>query len=299
MIVSGTNTYLVGTTNPFILIDTGEGKDEYIDELESALKQYSDFSRQLISDVILTHRHHDHTDGLPSVLVLLNKLRAQSPGCFTFPRIHKYPSLPLGDGQIQSLLKKLPPNFYAEISNLGLQRGQILSSPGCTLQVLHTPGHTVDSISLYLPEEKALFVGDTVLGQGTAVFEDLHAYTQSLQQLLQFNNQLQQPYQQLYPGHGPVVTDGPTLVEKYIDHRRERENQILQLMKSKSSEGSYIWTMGELVAKIYAHYPKSLWGPATGSMHLHLQKLEKDKVAIYLDGEEIDARWVLTSKHDL
>lgn len=49
--------------------------------------------------------------------------------------------------------------------------------------VHHLPGHTDDSVSLWLKEEDALFVGDSVLGQGSSVFSDLKAYMETLHRL--------------------------------------------------------------------------------------------------------------------
>ncbi len=46
-----------------------------------------------------------------------------------------------------------------------LQEGE-LQCGSRTLQVLHTPGHSPGSISLYWPEKKALFTGDAVFAGG-------------------------------------------------------------------------------------------------------------------------------------
>jgi endoribonuclease LACTB2 len=96
------------------------------------------------------------------------------------------------------------------------------------LQVLQCPGHTVDSISLVFPADRSLFTGDTVLGQGTAVFEDLGDYLASLQKMLDASDK----YETINSGHGPVVPNGPQTIRMYIDHRLQREAQIVGLLRT-------------------------------------------------------------------
>jgi ribonuclease/clavin/mitogillin len=182
-----------------------------------------------------------------------------------------------------------------------------------SLQILHTPGHTSDSVCLYLREDRALFTADTILGHGTAVFEDLAAYFASLHKMIYYhktrygNDSESNQIKVLYPGHGPVVTDGAELISTYIKHRLEREAQIIQVLKSPSmsppkedqsaptASDADAWTTWAIVSTIYAAYPVSLWLPAARSVTLHLHKLEDEGKVRRLGGEGVNTKWELVS----
>ena len=307
----GTNTYLVGQTNPYILIDTGEGLESYIPFLEDALKDRpAAFNPQKpdVSGIIVTHKHHDHGGGLPTVLALLGKLWAERAGAdssstFAPPRIHKFP-LPSHDDRLEAILGALQPGTYIPNASGGpthdLIDGQTFevsttepqSSPSL-LHVIYTPGHTEDSLCLYFPEDKALFTADTVLGYGTSVFEDLRVYMNSLRKMIAFNEGKDESdrYKTVYPGHGPVVEDGPKVIAMYLSHREKREEELIEHLKQQPPSNTGVWTVWTLVGTIYKGYPKELWEPAAHNVGLHLEKLKAEGRVKYIGGSGKDSEW--------
>ena len=79
-------------------------------------------------------------------------------------------------------------------------------SADCTLRVLHTPGHTEDSICLFLKEENSVFSGDTILGGSSGEFIDYSHYIKSLERLKELGAE------RVYPGHGQV--EGAEVVQR-------------------------------------------------------------------------------------
>lgn len=347
--------------------------EAYLPLLESALRQSVAqsatsgnvaFSRNgvhpLVSDIIISHRHHDHHSGLPGVLALLHTLgtaafsvdgngidladasglvaaaTAEKPSHtpkYYPPRIHKLPSpwekkallfaAESEGASFDSTLKAISqlPHTHFEHSDVApapptddtsttesttgasvapivhdLMDGQTITTESTSspleLKILHTPGHTTDSISLLLPAEGSMFSADTVLGEGTAVFEDLGVYMRSLRLMLDKGPGLIDRTNQkdteaaagaklrIYPGHGPVIDDGLKTLETYIAHRSEREAQILALLptsvNAKELSAGSAPSIRSIVSNLYAKYPQAVWPAAERGVWLHLQKLESE-----------------------
>jgi len=137
-------------------------------------------------------------------------------------------------------------------------------------------------MALILEEEDAMFTGDNVLGQGTAVFEDLATYLNSLEKMRDMFSG------RAYPGHGPVIDDGRAKIVEYIEHRQQREQQIIEVLSSPRPSGETLekkdltdWDSMEIVKIIYKDVPESLHVPAHGGVMQVLRKLQQeDKVVI-------------------
>ena len=140
-----------------------------------------------------------------------------------------------------------------------------------------------------------MFTGDNVLGYGTAVFEDLATYLSSLEKMRGvFKGRA-------YPGHGPVIEDGPSKILEYIRHRQMREDQVIQVLKSSRGEGvadggEDAWTSMEIVKVIYKDVPESLHLPANGGIVQILRKLEEEEKVVE-DGRT--ERWKLRNRASL
>jgi endoribonuclease LACTB2 len=247
--VPGTNTYLLGTGSRRLLIDTGEGIAAYEPLLSSVLESEG----CTIGAVLLTHWHHDHVQGIPQVSKLC------PPATFSKFSVN-------GDEEY-----------------LPIRDGDEFAVQGARVRAFHTPGHTTDHTVFWMEDSGVLFTGDSILGQGTAVFENLSTYISSLKRQLSLHPTA------LYPGHGPVI-EGKAATEKiqeYIDHRQQREDEIIKVMME---EGEV--TAMEIVKIIYAKYPQSLWPAAERGVKLHLDKLKDEGRAKEIEG----GKWVLISR---
>jgi glyoxylase-like metal-dependent hydrolase (beta-lactamase superfamily II) len=131
-----------------------------------------------------------------------------------------------------------------------------------------TPGHTPDHVAFWIDDEKALFTGDAVLGRGTSFIDppegDLVLYLRSLKRMLELGPRT------IYPGHGPVVLDAQEKLREYLEHRSERESQVLAALADGKA------TITEIVEVIYSGYPQEVHALAGRSVLSHLLKLEAE-----------------------
>ncbi|XP_018568623.1 beta-lactamase-like protein 2 homolog [Anoplophora glabripennis] len=251
MTLQGTNTYIVGTGKRRILIDTGDSDvPQYINHLRSVLN-YEGID---LAHIFISHWHHDHIGGLTDIL---EEFKEKTKFC----QVWKYPRAE----------EDIPKNVTIE----SLKDGQEFTVEGATLKIVHTPGHTEDHIVLHLLEDNAVFSGDCILGEGTAVFEDLYDYMNSLQEIANLQPSV------IYPGHGNVIQNPMEKIQFYVAHRMEREQQIMDVLTNNREQ-----TFGEpdLVKLIYVDLPEKLTKAAEANVNHHLIKLLKEQRVRKLDG---------------
>jgi glyoxylase-like metal-dependent hydrolase (beta-lactamase superfamily II) len=133
--------------------------------------------------------------------------------------------------------------------------------------VLHTPGHTADSMSFLVRAggQAGVLTGDTILGRGTTVVAHpdgrLGPYLTSLARLRELRGVV------LLPGHGPVRPDVSAVAAEYLAHRHERLAQVRAALAAGAR------SPGEVVEIVYADLDRALWPAAELSVRAQLDYL--------------------------
>lgn len=243
----GTNTYIIGTSQRPLLLDTGQGLPQYLPLLERALRETRDSAAP--AAIVLTHGHVDHIGGVESVRRRFGPL---------------------------TVSKKPWDKLDGDLDVEAVDDGSEIRTDGATLQAIWTPGHAWDHLCWYMPEERALFTGDVVLGAGTTVIPpdgDLGDYLNSLRRLLELDLAV------LYPAHGPAIRAPRQKIESYLAHRALRDEQILAGLRAG------VRTVAALVKRIYVDVPEFLHAAAAMSVTAHLRRLER-QAAVERDGDD-------------
>lgn len=226
-------------TNTYVIVSEDEclvvDPGPIIDEHRDAIVQALDGLQPRV--VLVTHTHSDHA---PLANPLASQLGVPTYGYAPGPDFD-------------------PDHRLADRERLPFGRHEA--------QVVYTPGHTDDHVCFAVDD--LLFTGDHIKGGSTVVIDDLSDYLRSLHRLQDTN------WARLYPGHGPEIEDAGPLIQEYIDHRLERERQILDALDSGAS------TVGTIVGQVYSDVDIALHPVAAHSVAAHLAKLVDDGVVAF------------------
>ncbi len=273
------NVYLVVDSGQAVLIDAGYPDEASVKprlEYLQGIAGPSAGSGQALklSHIIVTHHHIDHCGGAHALrqatgaAICLHPTEARLLSEWRAAALQDV-DIPIEPQTLADRLRAWRRATAQTTPDCLLQGGDTLQVGGVTIEVIDTPGHTLGSISLYLREEGVLFSGDTVLGLGTVVIlppphGDMALYVQSLGRLQTYDAAL------LCPGHGPPVRDVARKLQELIDHRREREQQIL------AAVGQGRGRLEAMLADIYPELDRRLVGMARAQLLAHLAKLESE-----------------------
>ena len=134
------------------------------------------------------------------------------------------------------------------------------------LIALATPGHAADHLSFLCG--RVCFSGDAVLGEGSVFIADypgsLTAYLGALQRLRGLDLEL------IAPGHGPLIERPNAKIDEYLEHRRRREQLIVDALAAGLRERD------ELLERVWGALPPALEPIARSTLEAHLGKLGEE-----------------------
>lgn len=240
----GTGTYVIGH-GEVAVIDPGPLMPDHIEALKHSLKD------EQVTHILITHTHMDHS---PAAEPLKHYWGAQTWGYG-----------PHGAGKREEGVRVEEGGDMAFVPDVAVRHGDVIEGKGWTVECVYTPGHTSNHICFALPQEKALFTGDHVMGWSTSIISppdgDMTRYMNSLELLLERDDEI------YWPTHGTCIRDVKSFVRAFIDHRLEREAQILDCLDQGLNE------ITAMVPVMYKETDKRMYGAAARSVFAAMMRL--------------------------
>lgn len=252
----GTGTYIIGHDDVAV-IDPGPLLDSHLDALAAAL----DGAR--VRAILVTHCHSDHS---PLAAWLHDTTGAPR---FAFGPHGTADSDSDLDGDIEEGLTLEETIDTGFVPDVRVGDGEVVAmGSGWTMRAVFTPGHTSNHMCYALDEERALFTGDHVMGWSTTVVSppdgDMRDYIDSLRKVMARDDVT------LWPTHGAPVTTPKPFLQAFLEHRLQREAQVLATVRSGLSD------IEAMVKVMYADVREELHKAAGRSVLSHLIKLVDD-----------------------
>ncbi len=285
----GTGTYIVGDLGGDVaVIDPGPRLDNHRDALAAAL------SGCTVRSILVTHCHADHSplaawlaaetgaptvafgphgddtwdigDDPPELLAAEALERAAEARAAAASEPASAVDPDPGDEPVveESTDREFVPDIAVGTGD------EVARGSGWTMSAVHTPGHTSNHTCFTLDDgtHRTIFTGDHVMGWSTTVVSppdgDMAAYLESLRLVAGRTDQV------AIPTHGPPIPDPAQFVTQLIEHRLQREAQVLAAVRAGFD------TIGAIVEQLYVDVRRELHKPARRSVLSHLVKLADD-----------------------
>lgn len=171
------------------MIDPGSKND--VDKIMNAIEA----EEAVLKFLVNTHSHYDHIGGNKSLLT------GSSAELLAHPSATKNLTDPR-----KNLSVFMGAEYISPEPDRSLGKGAILKLGEETFETYHIPGHSSDSLALYSPSRKLLFVGDLIFSNGIGRTDlpggDQQQLKKSVDLLLR-----ELPLEtRIYPGHGELTT---------------------------------------------------------------------------------------------
>ncbi len=248
------NIYILKDEVPTV-IDTGIGDQMSVEKLITGLKTVG-FDASDNKYVITTHEHIEHFGGNKDVKdefraeVFAHRVAAETIEGFheailELGKLVDRIEIPQWDKERMKLMMRFNLMIKTAAVDHKLEDGDVISLGSRELKVVYTPGHSLGHICLYDEEQRILFTGDHVLGEGTpfvgsgfgGIFHGLNAgrkwwfegdmdlYMKSLEKVLKLKVDV------MLPAHGPISTKPHERIKETLERKRQREKMLLEVLQ--------------------------------------------------------------------
>ena len=285
------NSYLIKGEGRYLLIDTGQNREECKQEMLTGLKELGvDLAR---TDFFITHLHVDHLGLLAELKtdtsrVYFNQKEARMVNCTrseSEKRWQKRYAFYISNGfpkaELEEAIKHHPFHRFGlkqRIAFTVLKEGDALEIGDYSFRGIETPGHSPGHMCLYEPNKKLLIAGDHILFDITPnitcwpeMEDSLNKYLASLDKIYNFECDI------VLPGHRKAGKSHRKRIIELQDHHQARANEILSALETGKKTGfqlaSYVtWNLN---CRSWADFPPAQKWFAVGETVAHLQYLEK------------------------
>lgn len=244
---TGTGVYLIGERE-IAVIDPGPDDERHLSALMAAVGEGR------VSHILITHTHRDHCGGARK-----------------FAEMTGAPVLGFGPHRVREKQHDAPAldegADYGFAPDREIDDGAIIETAEWRIEALHTPGHLSNHLCFSLPDQKALFTGDHMMGWATTVVAppdgDMEAYLNSLDRLLARADEI------YFPTHGAPIANPQRFTRAVRTHRLMRDAQIIEQLNRGQTK------IPDMVAAMYADIDPRLHGAAGLNVLAHLIRLVK------------------------
>lgn len=243
----GTGVLVLGEGR-VVVIDPGPDDPSHLAALRQAL------AGETVTHILVTHTHRDHS---PAARALKEWTGAKTYGFGPHPN---------RTGETETRIEEGGDGGF--VPDVALRDGDVIEANGMTIECVHTPGHISNHLCFSLREEKTLFCGDHVMGWSTTVVAppdgDMGDYLKGLKKLLARDDSV------YFPTHGGPILDPKPFVRAYLEHRMERDEQILTALENRVN------TIPAMVDRIYTGLDARLKPAASLTVLAHLIRLVRE-----------------------
>jgi endoribonuclease LACTB2 len=235
-----TNAFLIGDQDAVrIILDPSPRDNLEFEKFKNTLNTFG------FDKVLITHHHPDHHERAVDLA-----------------REYKVPVL-LSRDTFERLSKKHPGYFEGVHCEFVKEGDEVTRWLGKSVKVIEVPGHDEGQIALASDDMSWFIAGDLFQGIGTVVIGgeegDMTRYFKTLEKIIALSPRV------VFPSHG-IGLGSTSILERTLEHRKLRENQILLFYQQGLSEQ-------EMLEKIYADVDRKLWPFAMENIKKHIQKL--------------------------